>query len=103
VEYCVIVPDPIRDEIRLALSLSDDAEDNLYELLENALAYGHEETCFRLAAPSPTYVYKLSFFHPCLNDGRVLLTFWLTYGARDDGLYVMQWGSQECDENGLPI
>jgi hypothetical protein len=91
-----VVPDQIRDQIKQELNLSDEAEDTLYRDLGGALAYGHETTCFRLAAPSPTYVYKLDFS----DDGAdYWLTFWLTYGPRDDALYVMQWDVEDAHKN----
>lgn len=90
-EYEVIVPDWIRNDIQETLHLSVDGEARLYELLETGLAYGHEKTCFRLAAPTPTYIYKVE-----LSDQGTdyLFTFWLTYGPRDDALYVMQWATE---------
>jgi hypothetical protein len=86
--FTVVVPEPIRDEIR-SWGLSIEAEDKLYEVLENELRTGHEEKCSRLAAPAPTYLFDLEFQDPCILGITHSCTFWLTYGPRDDALYVM--------------
>lgn len=86
--YEVLVPEPVRDEIA-SWGLPADTADELYARLQSDLEYGHEHTCFRLSAPTPTYVFKLSLEDPLLKGITHDVTFYLTYGPKDYALYVM--------------
>ncbi len=106
--FVVLVPEPIQNEIS-AWKLSPDGEDELYRRLDVDLVNGPEGKCVQLAAPSPTYVYEVTFRDP-ENYGIVhTCTFWLTYGPRDKALYVQhcaheeeeRWGSED-DEWSAP-
>jgi hypothetical protein len=103
--FAVVVPEPILDEIA-SWGLPPEVEETLFARLEADLEYGHETTCFRLAAPSPTYAYQLDLPHPDLAGVHFLFLFHLTYGPADDTLYVQyarherveNWGEQEEGE-----
>jgi|GEM_PF-5175337 len=82
--------------------MSIEAEDLLYELLETNLADEHETKCSRLAAPSPTFVYDLDFQDPLILGITHRCTFWLTYGPRDDALYVHQCTHEQLECWDLP-
>ena len=86
--FTVVVPDPIRDEIASWL-LPADLEELLYSRLQEDLEYGHEHTCQRIAAPSPTFVHYFEL-EELFSPVRHCFTFWLTYGPQDDCLYVHQ-------------
>ena len=96
-EFCVIVPDSIAAEIR-GWGLSARAEDLVYQNLEEGLAYGHETTCTRLAAPSPTFGFEFSFDDPDEFGVIHAFLFYLTYGPRDDALYVMNCWHREVED-----
>ena len=51
--HAVEVPKAIEDEIE-SWALSDELKTEIYRRLREDLEYGHETTCFRLCAPSPT-------------------------------------------------
>jgi len=78
--------------------LSDSAEGLVYQNLAEGLAYGHETTCLRLSAPSPTFCFDFSFDDPD-NFGVIhAFRFYLTYGVRDDALYVMDCWHHEAED-----
>ena len=108
-EYEVIVPPAIEIEIA-SWQLPDELLSEMYRRLGEDLAYGHEDTCFRLPAPSPTYVYQFQLRDPILSQVIYTFTFHLTYGPQEYALYVLhsrvdqdeQWG-QEDEEDVPPL
>jgi hypothetical protein len=92
--YTVVIPEPIRNEIA-SWGLPIEAETELYKRLQADLEIGHEVTCYRVAAPSPTYVYSLELDDPSFPILKHHFTFWLTYGPKDDCLYVHQCSHKE--------
>jgi len=95
--YEVNVPDSIRQQIT-NLHLHPDLEEELYRRLAEDLEYGHETTCFRLAAPSPTYIYNVQLRDPVLRGITHWFVFHLTYGERDDTLYVRQFFHDDSED-----
>jgi hypothetical protein len=89
VSFVVVVPEPIRDEID-SWGLAFEVVDEFYRRLQADLEYGHEHTCLRLAAPTPTFIYKVDIADPTGPWVTHWFTVYLTYGGREDGLYVMQ-------------
>ena len=89
--YTVVIPDPIVDKI-VSWGLSLEAEEQLYQRLEDDLREGHKDKCSCLAAPSPTFVYSLELQDPAIRGLMHSYTFWLTYGELESRLYV-----RECD------
>ena len=87
--YKVEVPDTIRGEIDV-WGLSNQLKQEVYRRLEQDLEYGHEVTCFRLPAPSPTFVYQLNLADDRLNGVVHWMIFHLTYGHEDQTIYVSQ-------------
>ena len=96
-EFSVVIPDEALEEIR-RWNLSPDAEDLVYRNLEEGLAYGHETTCTRLSAPSPTFGFEFSFEDPDGSGVSHAFLFYLTYGPLDDALYVMSCWHREVEE-----
>jgi len=47
--------------------------------------------------PAPTYVYEMKLPDPAVPGVVHRFTFWLTYGPRDDALYVMQADHEEIE------
>lgn len=102
--YTVVVPEPISDEIS-AWGISIEAEELLYEQLESDLADGPGK-CARLPAPAPTFVHVIEFQDPAILGITHRCTFWLTFGERDFTLYVRQvdysnkerWGDPDPDD-----
>jgi hypothetical protein len=87
VTYVIDVPDPMQDEIR-SWGLSLEAEDELYARLEPGLTSEELEKCWRLAVPSPTYAHYVDFQDPVLLGVTHSFTFYLTFGEKDDTLYI---------------
>jgi hypothetical protein len=102
----VLVPQWIREEIA-ELALPAGLEATLYEELQARLELGHETTCFRLPAPTPTFVFVLELPAPVVPGAGHWFTFHLTEGEKPDTLVVQQAfydydepGSREEDEDG---
>jgi hypothetical protein len=83
------VPAPIKDEID-SWGLPLEIVDALFDRIQTDLEYGHEHICFRLSAPTPTFVYRLSLPDPAVPFEEHSFSFYLCYGPREDALYVMQ-------------
>ncbi len=88
------MPDPIGDQIA-SWNLPFEVEEQLYTRLHDDLAVGHEATCWRVPAPSPTYVYCLDLEDSPFPVVSHHFTFWLTYGPEDYCLYVYQCDHKE--------
>jgi hypothetical protein len=85
--FAVVVPTEILEQVA-SWDLAVGVEDEMLDRLKSDLEYGHEQTCFRLAAPSPTFVYQLALPDPAVAGLTHLFTFHLTYGEQEDTLYV---------------
>jgi len=89
VNYTVVVPEPIRDEIaRWDLSL--EAEDELYAQLEAPITQEALDAMWRLPGPGFVFVYSFDGPDPLILGLTHFYTFWLVYGAKDDHLYIHQ-------------
>jgi hypothetical protein len=87
VSYVVEVPDPASEQIT-SWGLSLETEEEMYRVLQEELAHGHQEKCSQHAAPAPTFVFDLVFQDPVVLGIVHACTFWLTYGEKDNTLYV---------------
>ena len=100
VTYVIAVPDPMRDEIG-SWGLSPEAEDELYARLEPGLTSEELDECWRLAAPSPTFVLDVDFQDPVVLGVTHSCTFYLTFGEKDDTLYIRGGQHTEREDWGL--
>jgi hypothetical protein len=96
--YRVAIPAAIKALIS-SWGLMPSLEQEVYRRLRQDLAYGHETTCFRLAAPSPTYVFNLRLEDPAIPVFIHWFTFHLTYGKREATLYVRHCTHRQTDRS----
>jgi hypothetical protein len=72
-------------------------EGEMLDRLTKDLEYGHEQTCLRLSAPSPTFLYLLDLPDPVISGVNHIFSFHLTYGEQDDTLYVRYAQHQQAE------
>jgi hypothetical protein len=88
--YKVEFPDEISQQIQ-ALEAPPEIKAETIQRVIADLEYGHETTCFRLAAPSPTFVFNLDLPDPVVPGVEHWFVFYLTYGSEEDTLEVQQF------------
>lgn len=91
--YIVVVPEAIKDRIR-SWELSFEAEDKLYETLENELKDGPEGKCSRIVMGP--LVCAIAFQDPILLGVSHYCNFWVTLCANEVHVLNCFHKEEEC-------
>jgi hypothetical protein len=100
VTYTIVMPDPMRHELEHSLGLSFEVIDELYANLEGGLTSEELDRCSRLAAPSPTFILNIDIQDPIIIGIKHSFTFFLTFGEKDDCLYIRSGHHAEKEDWG---
>jgi hypothetical protein len=100
VNYTIVVPEPMQDEI-CSWGMSLEAEDDLYAQLEPGLTQQRLDQCRRLAGPVPIFILDIEFQDPRILGILHFCTFHLVYGEQDGLLSMLSAFHTETEDWGV--